>query len=73
MKHNTIIGWIPPWGRCEKTGKRSFPCRHAARKEARYRSQHVYRCRLCGNYHLTSRSPRVQRAIALVLSIGGHS
>lgn len=40
------------------SGKQSYPTRSKAKRYAKARGLSVYRCRLCGLYHLTSQRRR---------------
>lgn len=68
-------GWREAWGKCPRTGKRSYPTRHAAIVAARRNpcGASVYRCPHCDEHHLTHYTARVQKAIRLVLSIRGNA
>lgn len=60
--------WRPEWGRCPKTGKRSYPSRAQARTACRgVGTGTLYRCAHCDQFHLTSYPPNVARAITYLL------
>ena len=63
------VHWLPQHGKCPDTGKRCYPCRHAAKVDARAIHGSVYRCKHCDHYHLTHYPAKVQRAISLVMGI----
>lgn len=60
---------VPTIGQCVASKKRQFASRRLARDAARKTGPHcnVYRCQHCGEYHVTSQSPRLKRAIAYLL------
>jgi hypothetical protein len=65
--YNPGILWHPGMGKCSQPPhKRSYPSRKAAAKAQAVHGGSYYRCRACGDYHLTSYPPNVQRAITLL-------
>lgn len=65
--------WQSGFGRCDNTGKRCYPNRGVARRARRLTPKDqgggsVYRCRHCGEYHLTTYPPNVIRAIRYLLN-----
>lgn len=67
-----IAAWRSEWGTCAYPagqGKRSYPTRHEAIKDARAIGGTAYKCRFpgCKSYHITHYPPKVNRAIKLLL------
>lgn len=62
------VQWHPGMGRCQTTGKRSYPNRAKARRAQRIQGTgSVYRCEYCGSYHTTSYPTRIAAAIRYLL------
>lgn len=59
--------WRAEWGRCPATGKRNYPKRDTARKDAhRAGHLHPYKCEHCGNYHTTSQDRKITKLYKLL-------